>query len=83
VIFKADMAMMKLLLDHGADVESPTSDGKTALMMAAMFNNIPAIELLISRGANPLRADDSGTTALQVAQRMGATQAAEALAGKA
>ena len=36
--YKGDLAMVQLLLEHGADVEGTTPGGKTALMMAAMFN---------------------------------------------
>ncbi|KPY59980.1 Ankyrin domain protein, partial [Pseudomonas syringae pv. spinaceae] len=36
--FKGDMAVVKLLVEAGANVEGAAADGRTALMMAAMFN---------------------------------------------
>ncbi|MCY1516657.1 Ankyrin repeats (many copies) [compost metagenome] len=71
--------MIELLLEFGADVEGATPDGKTALMMAAMFNRVEVIRLLIERGANPNARDASGVTPLLLAQRMGAKEAVEAL----
>ena len=62
-------------LAHGADVESPCEDGKTALMMAAMFNRTEIIEHLIARGANPQAVDANGATALVAAAMMGAQDA--------
>ncbi len=47
-------------------------DGKTALMMAAMFNHVQMVELLIARGADPKARDAVGNTALSVARAMGA-----------
>ncbi|MNU02311.1 Ankyrin repeat protein [compost metagenome] len=48
-------------------------------MMAAMFNRVEVIRLLIERGANPNARDASGVTPLLLAQRMGAKEAVEAL----
>ena len=63
-----------------------TPDGKTALMMAAMFNRAEIVELLLARGADPRRADMNGVTALTAAQSMGAQDTpellTEALAGR-
>jgi len=47
-------------------------DGKTALMMAAMFNHVQMVELLVARGADPKARDAAGNTALSVARAMGA-----------
>ncbi|MCY1453058.1 Ankyrin repeats (many copies) [compost metagenome] len=71
--------MIELLLEFGADVEGATPDGKTALMMAAMFNRVEVIRLLVQRGANPRAQDADGITPLLLAQRMGAKDAEEAL----
>ncbi|MFP4906000.1 ankyrin repeat domain-containing protein, partial [Paraburkholderia sp. BR14261] len=58
-------------------------DGRTALMIAAMFNRSDIVDLLLARGANPAAHDAAGNTALDVANAMGAVDAATLLAGKA
>ena len=62
----------RLLLQHGADVESRCEDGKTALMMAAMFNRVAIVEYLATQGADPRASDSNGATALAAARMMGA-----------
>ncbi|WP_163360228.1 ankyrin repeat domain-containing protein, partial [Enterobacter hormaechei] len=49
--FKGDLAMVELLLAGGADVEGASADGKTALMMAAMFNQAEVAASLLAHGA--------------------------------
>ena len=44
-------ATLKLLLDAGADVESPNAEGQTALMAVARTGSVEAAKLLISHGA--------------------------------
>ena len=57
--------ILQLLLDAGADVESPTGDGQTALMSVARTGNVEAAALLIKRGANVNAAEQfGGQTAL-------------------
>ncbi len=67
--------MIKLLLAYGADIEGASPDGRTALMIAAMFDRTRIVEYLVSRGANLDATDASGVSAADVAQRMGASQA--------
>jgi ankyrin repeat protein len=43
--------ILKLLLEAGADVESPNADGQTALLAVARTGNVPAAELLVKHGA--------------------------------
>jgi len=45
-------AMLGLLLEAGADVESANADGQTALMVVARTGRVEAARLLIARGAN-------------------------------
>jgi hypothetical protein len=66
--------MVKLLVEQGADVEGVSPDGKTALMMAAMFNRAEIAEYLIEKGANINAQDANGVTPLAAAQRMGAPE---------
>ena len=53
--------------------------GKTLLMVAVAESNLPAVELLIARGASLEIADDQGTTALLMAVEMGFEEAVEVL----
>ncbi|MEE1844104.1 ankyrin repeat domain-containing protein [Streptomyces sp. NPDC086796] len=54
-------AVLAALLDAGAPVEQPGGDGRTALYLAAEFSQSPeAVELLISRGADPDVSDGHG-----------------------
>jgi ankyrin repeat protein len=57
-----DIEGVRLLLDHGADVNRMTRWGKTALHNAIISNNdIAIIDLLLDRGADPaIRAPRSG-----------------------
>ena len=70
---------MKLLVENGAEVEGASADGRTALMMAAMFNRMEIVDYLISKGADPHVRDAKGVNALAAAQTMGATGTAEQL----
>jgi ankyrin repeat protein len=63
------------LLAHGADVEGASPDGRTALMVAAMFNRTAIVDLLIAHGANPNAQDVNGVKASDAAARMGAGDA--------
>ncbi|MNE55534.1 Ankyrin repeats (3 copies) [compost metagenome] len=71
--------MVQLLVEQGADLEGTSADGRTALMMAAMFNRTPMVEYLLSKGADPKRQDAKGITALGAAQAMGAQDTAALL----
>jgi ankyrin repeat protein len=71
--------MARLLIEHGADVNARMSDGKTALMFAAMFNRVEIIDFLLANGAIPSLQASDGMTALSLAQKMEAQAAAEQL----
>ncbi|MNJ56363.1 Ankyrin repeat protein [compost metagenome] len=64
--------MIELLLAGGADVEGASPDGKTALMIAAMFNRVDIARCLIDHGADPHARDANGATPLAAAALMGA-----------
>lgn len=53
--------------------------GRTALMMAAMFNRVDMVDYLLGQGANPKATDAQGATALAAAQTMGAVDTAAQL----
>ena len=72
------MEVVQLLLDHGAQPDSPPG-GRTALMFAAMFNRLEMMTVLRQRGADPWAHDGGGLTALRAAEKMGAQEAAQLL----
>ena len=63
--------LLKLLLDHGADVSQRGANDYTSLHYAAATNDVPAIELLLVRGADPgARTNiDDDATPLEEAER--------------
>ena len=84
--------MMRLLLDHGADLQATTADGSTALMLAAgvaIFNEgddagteaetLEAVKLCVERGADVNQADGNGETALHGAAYRGHNSVAQYL----
>lgn len=76
--FKGHMEVLRLLLDHGAQPDCPAG-GRTAFMIAAMFNRVDIMELLRQRGADLCARDEQGLSALRAAETMGADDAAELL----
>ena len=66
-------------MSGGAQVEGASFDGRTALMMAAMFNRGEIVDYLISQGADPRAKDANGVTALDAARTMGAVDTAAQL----
>ena len=71
------IAVVKYLLEKGADVDSNDKFGKTPLMIALMhyLRDKPTIQqiinLLIKYGADLDKTANSGVTARQLAERMG------------
>ncbi|KAL8464394.1 hypothetical protein ACS0TY_034066 [Phlomoides rotata] len=62
----ADIGMVELLLQHGANVSSCDSRGHTPLHHSIMRGRVAIAKLLLTRGANPEAADKEGRTALQL-----------------
>ncbi|CAM9418303.1 unnamed protein product [Ectocarpus sp. 4 AP-2014] len=60
---------MKVLIQHGADVNARNTNGFTALHRAAMYNEVDGIDLLISAGAIIEAPDNHKSTPLAVAFR--------------
>jgi len=58
--------VLKLLLEHGADVNSRGFEGQTALHECVMFNRLDNAALLLSRGADPNVLNDKKQTALDL-----------------
>lgn len=59
--------VVKLLLDHHADIDATDDRGRSALMIASELDHAAIVELLVSRGANRSIIDKQGKTALDLA----------------
>lgn len=79
-ISKGDAATAKKIIEYGADVNE-TYNGMTPLMIAARYNNVEMINLLIEKGANLKTKDEKGNTALKHAELSNAKEAVEILKG--
>jgi hypothetical protein len=63
------------LINEGVEVNAKTSDGNTALMLAARLNKRDLIELLLSKGAEVNAVNQQGQTALIAASMKGQAEA--------
>jgi ankyrin repeat protein len=61
---RCDPDVVVLLLDHKANIDTPDSKGRTALMIAATGDRLDILATLIARGADIHRGDQHGNTAL-------------------
>ena len=59
-----DTALLRALLDEGADVNTARADGATALLWAAHWDDPETVDLLLRAGADVNAADDHGVTPL-------------------
>jgi hypothetical protein len=64
-------AVVRLLLDQGAEVDSRDKDGDTALSWAAKMGNETIVKLLLEQGAEVDSRDSCGQTPLSWTARMG------------
>lgn len=76
-----NLAILRALLQKGANVNAEQEGGYTAVHQAAHLNNVPMAKLLLEYGANPHQPDVKGQTALQLARAEGNDAAAAVLAG--
>lgn len=58
-----------LLLSGGADINSATDNGTTALMMAARENHLDTVALLLENGADLTVENEHGDNALAWAEK--------------
>jgi ankyrin repeat protein len=60
-----DVPVMRLLIDHGADVNALSRNGQNVLYCAAGHGHLSAVRLLLARGADPAVKMADGNTALE------------------
>lgn len=59
--------MVKILLDHGANIEATSDNGVTPLLKAASVGNSDVLKILLDQGANLKAKDRFGQTVLATA----------------
>ena len=69
-----DSALVTDLIKNGADVNMKTFDGITALMYAAMYDDLDSAMILIENGANVNYKNVFGATALMMAKEKGSAK---------
>lgn len=74
-----DVATMKLLIDHGANVNARQQMGYTALHTAAQLGDLAMVDLLLAAGADPHAAGDDGATPAGLAGNHGHSAIGERL----
>lgn len=71
--------MLRWLLSHGADVDSTSKEGATALMAVSSLGSTDGVEVLLSAKASPDRQATNGWTALMFAAQQGRLEVAKRL----
>ncbi len=75
-----NLAVARLLVEHGAPVNDTQAGGFTPLHEAALSNQRELVDLLLAAGADASMATDEGQTAADLATEHGHTELAAALA---
>lgn len=65
-VWNEDSATIRLLLEHGAEIEEGAERGDTPLLGAIAWSKFGPAETLLSAGANPDAIDANGRTALHL-----------------
>ncbi|XP_031277255.1 ADP-ribosylation factor GTPase-activating protein AGD1 [Pistacia vera] len=63
----ADIGMVELLLQYGANINAPDSRGRTPLHHSVISGRTSIAKLLLARGADPQAVDRGGNTPLKLA----------------
>lgn len=64
-------ALVRLLIDRGADLNAGSPNGTTPLMMAAQYGSEDSVKLLLERGADPKRRNDLKLSVVDFALKAG------------
>ena len=81
-VTSGDADAVSTVIANGADVNERTGGGQTPLILATIFGHTHLIPLLLDAGADPQLRDNLGLNAVDWAQRRGATEVIDVLAGK-
>jgi len=73
-ITKGDLESVKKFIEYGVNVNEQ-SNGSTPLMLAARYNKVEILKVLIANGAKADAKDNNGKTALQYAVNSNAAEA--------
>ena len=73
-ICKGDLETVKKFIEYGANVNEK-SNGLTPLMLAARYNRVEIIKVLLENGANIALQDERGMTAVKHAEISNAKEA--------
>jgi ankyrin repeat protein len=66
-----NLELVRLLIDHGADVNQRDDEGRTALFDCLTTRSATIFLYCLERGADPLMLDYSNTSVLHLAARFG------------
>lgn len=77
-IIKGDVSTIKKFIEYGVDVNE-SANGVTPLMLAARYNRVEIVKLLLESGANSDAKDNNGFKALKYAELSNATDTIELL----
>jgi ankyrin repeat protein len=80
-VARRSLAVARLLLDRGADINARQAGGFTPLHGAAANGDRTMSELLVDRGADPSARNDEGRTPSELAATRGHAGLADWLAG--
>lgn len=70
-MYATSTAVLRLLVEHGANPNAEESDGNTVLMCAAKYRDADAVEYLLSKGVHPQEKNKDGLTALDFVRKAG------------
>lgn len=73
-VSKGDIEIVKKFIEYGADVNLMSED-MTPLMVAARYNKVEILNVLLANGARPYTKNEKGYTALKYAEVSKATDA--------
>ncbi|KAF3936609.1 Inversin [Dactylella cylindrospora] len=70
-IIEVHKGVVRILLEHGSNIDHQNSEGETPLHLAVMYGNENIVRMLLDRGAEITRWAADGRSALEVAHAFG------------
>lgn len=67
--FQQNEKAIELILDHGGNIDITDDNGVTSVMLATEYAHIDCVKLLINRGADLVKVNNKGETAVAIAIR--------------